>query len=80
MLRAGRIAAVESTPLISSNGRLWGVFSTHFHEPQVESEFDHAPLDRLAVEVADSLEQREGLVPSQHFHGTQVPDHSQPGD
>ena len=65
MLRAGGIAAVQSTPLISSNGRLWGVFSTHFHKPQIESEFDHAALDRLAVQVADSLERREGLSPWQ---------------
>ncbi|MBR0749047.1 GAF domain-containing protein [Bradyrhizobium japonicum] len=80
MLRADGIAAVYSTPLISSNGRLWGVFSTYFREPQRESEFDHAPLDRFAVQVADSLEQREGLVPSQHFHSKQVPQRSQSGD
>lgn len=79
MLRAGGIAAVHSTPLISSNGHLWGVLSTHFREPQIESGFDHAPLDRLAVQVADSLEQREGLVPSQHFHGKQVAEDFQPG-
>ncbi|GAA0021879.1 GAF domain-containing protein [Bradyrhizobium sp. B024] len=79
MLHAGGIAAVQSTPLISSNGHLWGVFTTHFREPQIESEFDHAPLDRLAVQVADSLELREGLVPSQDFHGKQVPEDSQPG-
>ena len=63
MLRADGIAAAQSTPLISSNGRLWGVFSTHFHKPQIESEFDHAALDRLAVQVADSLERREGPLP-----------------
>jgi GAF domain-containing protein len=63
MLRAGGIAAAQSTPLISSNGRLWGVFTTHFHKPQIESEFDPAPLDRLAVQVADSLERREGSLP-----------------
>jgi GAF domain-containing protein len=79
MLRAGGVAAVQSTPLISSTGRLWGVFTTHFHEPQIESEFDHTPLDQLAVRVANSLEQREGMMPSQHFHAKQVPDHSQPG-
>lgn len=78
MLRAGGIAAVQSTPLISSNGRLWGVITTHFREPQIESEFDHAPLDRLAVQVADGLDQRERLVPSQHFHGKQVPEEFQP--
>ncbi len=79
ILRAGGTAAVQSTPLISSNGYLWGVLTTHFREPQIESEFDHAPLDRIAVQVADCLEQREGLVPSQHFYGKQVPGDSQPG-
>ncbi|MGY3505146.1 GAF domain-containing protein [Bradyrhizobium sp. USDA 4471] len=79
VLRAAGIVAAQSTPLISSNGHLWGVFTTHFREPQRESEFDPAPLDRLAVQVADSLEQREGLVPSQNFHGKQVPEDSQPG-
>lgn len=63
MLSAGGTAAVQSTPLISSNGRLWGVLSTHFRKAQMESAFDHAPLDRLAVRIADSLEQREGMVP-----------------
>ncbi|APG09692.1 hypothetical protein BKD09_15240 [Bradyrhizobium japonicum] len=78
MLSASGIAAVQSTPLISSNGHFWGVFTTHFHKPQIESEFDHAPLDRLAVQVADSLEQREGMVPSQQFDGKQVAEDSQP--
>ena len=64
VLRACGIAAAQSTPLISSNGHLWGVFTTHFEKPQIESAFDLAPLDRLAVQVADSLERREGLVPS----------------
>lgn len=63
VLRAGGIAAALSTPLISSNGRLCGVITTHFHKPRKESAFDHAPLDRLAVQVADSLEQREAFLP-----------------
>jgi len=79
MLRAGGIAAAHSTPLISSTGRFWGVFTMHFREPQIENEFDHAPLDRLAVQVADCLEQREALVPNKHFHGKQVAEGSQPG-
>jgi len=58
MLSAEGIAAAQSTPLISSIGRLWGIITTHFSEPQKGSEFDHAPLDRLAVQIADSLEQR----------------------
>jgi len=63
MLSANGVVAVQSSPLISRNGRFWGVLSTHFHKPQRESEFDHAPLDRLAVQVADSLEQREAFPP-----------------
>ncbi|MBB3320230.1 GAF domain-containing protein [Rhizobium sp. BK181] len=55
MMSADGIAAVQSTPLISSNGRLWGVLSTHFRKAQVESEFDHAPLDRLALQMAAPL-------------------------
>jgi GAF domain-containing protein len=79
MLRTCGVAAVQSTPLISRNGHLWGVFTTHFREPQIESEFDHAPLDRLAFQVADSLEQREGLMRTQHFHGKRVAEDFQPG-
>ncbi|OSJ30373.1 hypothetical protein BSZ19_24460 [Bradyrhizobium japonicum] len=41
---------VQSTPFISSKGHLWGVFTTHFHQPQLESEFDHAPPDRGGYE------------------------------
>jgi len=66
VLLAEGIAAAQSTPLISSIGRLWGVLTTHFREPQIGSEFDHAPLDRLAVQIADSLEQRGASTPNQH--------------
>ncbi len=59
MLSADGIAAVQSTPLISSRGRFWGVVSTHFRKKQMESVFDHGPLDRLAVQIADCLEKRE---------------------
>lgn len=62
VLSDGGIAAMQSTPLIASDGRLWGVLSTHFRETQSESAFDLAPLDRLAVQVADSLKRREGFV------------------
>lgn len=63
LLSAGGIAAVQSTPLIGSNGRFWGVLSTHLREPQRESAFDLAPLDRLAVQIADSLGQSERPEP-----------------
>lgn len=69
MLSAEGIAAAQSTPLISSIGRLWGVLTTHFREPQIGSDFIHASLDRLAVQIADSLEQRESLVASPHNAG-----------
>lgn len=68
-LSADGIAAAQSTPLISSNGRLWGMLTTHYRNEQIESEFDHAPLDRLAVQIADILEQRESLVTSPHNVG-----------
>ena len=63
MLLASGVAAAQSTPLISSNGRLWGVLTTHFRKPQAEREFDHARLDRLALQVADSMERREAVSP-----------------
>ena len=50
------VAAVHSTPLISRSGRLWGVFSTHFRQPQPDTRYDPAPLDRLAIHLADCLE------------------------
>lgn len=62
MLSAEGVAAVQTTPLISSSGRLRGVVSTLFHEAKTESAFDHAPLDRLALRIADSLEERESRV------------------
>lgn len=63
MLSAGGVAAVQSTPLISSNSRLRGVLSTHFRATQKESAFDLAPLDRLAVQIADRLVQSERSSP-----------------
>lgn len=56
LMREIGVAAVHSTPLISRSGRLWGVFSTHFRQPQPETRYDPAPLDRLAVHLADCLE------------------------
>jgi GAF domain-containing protein len=60
VLRQMGVAAVHSTPLIARSGRLWGVFSTHFREPQPENQYDPVPLDRLAVQLADYLEGFEG--------------------
>ncbi len=69
MLRANGVAAVQSTPLISSSGRFCGVVSTHFRETQMEGAFDHALLDRLSVQIADCLEPRERSVPNQRVAG-----------
>jgi GAF domain-containing protein len=59
VLLADGVAAIQSTPLISSNGRLWGVLSTYFRDARRESDCDLAPLDRLATQIADSLNARE---------------------
>ena len=67
ILRAGGVAAAHSTPLINSSGRLWGVVTTHFREPQIESNFDLTPLDRFTVQVADILERREVLMSHSHL-------------
>jgi GAF domain-containing protein len=56
LMREIGVAAAHSTPLIGPSGRLWGVFSTYFRQPQPETRYDPAPLDRLAVSLADCLE------------------------
>jgi GAF domain-containing protein len=56
LLRDIGVSAVHSTPLINSFGRCWGVLSTHFRQPQPETRYDPAPLDRLACQLADCLE------------------------
>jgi GAF domain-containing protein len=56
LLRKSGVAAVHSTPIISHSARLWGLISTYFRKPQPESQYDPAPLDRLAVQLADHME------------------------
>ena len=56
ILQEAGVAAAHSTPLIASSGCLWGVFTTHFREPQPEDKYDPTPLDHLAVILADHLE------------------------
>lgn len=58
---AAGVAAVQSTPIISSSGRFWGVFSTHFRKPRSDCEPYRAALNRLAAWVADTMEQREAM-------------------
>jgi GAF domain-containing protein len=59
MLRQLGIGAAQSTPLISSTGRFWGVFTTHFRDRRTDRDFDQRALDRLATQVADRLDQNE---------------------
>jgi GAF domain-containing protein len=62
MLRAVGVAAAQSTPLITSTGRLCGVITTHFRSPQVESVIDEKSFDRFALELADSLALRRSAT------------------
>jgi signal transduction histidine kinase/CheY-like chemotaxis protein len=52
----GGIRAVQSTPLLSRNGRLLGAFSTHWRAIHSPSDRDLRLLDILARQAADLLE------------------------
>jgi len=58
LLQAG-VRAVQSTPLLSSNGRLLGVISTHFSESHLLGERESRLMDLLARQAADYLERRQ---------------------
>ncbi|MBV8506628.1 MAG: PAS domain-containing protein, partial [Alphaproteobacteria bacterium] len=55
LLEAG-VRAVQSTPLISSAGTVFGMISTHFSRPHRPSEHDLPLMDLLARQAADYLE------------------------
>jgi len=57
-LRAG-IRAVQSTPIVSREGKLLGMCSTHFKEPHRPDERQLAMLDILARLTADILERAQ---------------------
>jgi GAF domain-containing protein len=59
IMLAASARAVHSTPLLSSSGRLMGVLSTHWRRPLHGMPYDPAPLDRLAVGLADRLQEIE---------------------
>jgi signal transduction histidine kinase/ActR/RegA family two-component response regulator len=52
----GGVHAVQSTPLLSRNGRLMGAFSTHWKSVHTPSDRDLRLLDILARQAADLLE------------------------
>jgi PAS domain S-box-containing protein len=53
------VRAVQSTPLISSSGQVFGMISTHFRAPHRPSERDLRLLDLVARQAADYLERME---------------------
>ena len=54
LLKAG-VRAVQSTPLIGSDGRVFGVLSTHFGEPHKPGDRELRFIDLLARQTADYL-------------------------
>jgi GAF domain-containing protein len=59
--RAG-FRAVQSTPIVSSNGAFIGVLSTHFPSPHRPSDATMAALTVLAQEAADAIIFRRSAV------------------
>jgi PAS domain S-box-containing protein len=55
LLEAG-VSAAQSTPLVSSSGRVFGLISTHFRTPHRPAERDLRLIDLLARQTADYLE------------------------
>lgn len=55
----GGVLAVQSTPLVSRDGRLVGVISTHWQRPHEPSERELRLLDILARQAADLIERQQ---------------------
>jgi PAS domain S-box-containing protein len=58
MIRRAGVRAVQSTPLLSSAGKVLGVISTHFRQPRRFGERDLDWLDLLTRQAADYVERR----------------------
>jgi PAS domain S-box-containing protein len=56
--RRSGVKAMQSTPLVSRSGRLFGVISTHWRETHEVSEREARLLDVLARQVADLIERK----------------------
>lgn len=50
------IRAVQTTPLLSRNGRMLGMISTHWHQPHNPAERDLRLLDVLSRQASDLIE------------------------
>ena len=61
------IRSVQSTPLVSRDGRLLGMISTHWRDPHQPSECDLRFLDVLARQAADLIERAQAEVTSQRL-------------
>jgi PAS domain S-box-containing protein len=55
------LRAIQSTPLISRNGRLVGMISTHWHEPHQPAERELSLLDVIARQAADLIERKKAI-------------------
>ncbi|MBD2579342.1 PAS domain S-box protein [Oscillatoria sp. FACHB-1406] len=56
------IRSVQSTPLISRDGRLVGMFSTHWRETHEPSERELNLIDVLARQAADLIDRKEAEI------------------
>ena len=54
--KLSRLVAVQSTPLVSRDGHLLGMISTHWRRAHQPAECDLAQFDVLARQAADVLE------------------------
>lgn len=57
--RLSGIRAVQSTPLVSRDGRLVGMLSTHWRTPHQPAERELRQLDVLARQAADLIERKQ---------------------
>ncbi|MGG6293349.1 PAS domain S-box protein [Leptolyngbya sp. AN02str] len=62
IFQKSNIRAVQTTPLISRNGRLVGMISTHWCKPYHPSERELNLFDVLARQAADLVEQRQAEI------------------
>lgn len=54
-LKAG-VRAVQSTPLVSRSGKIFGMFSTHYRSPHRPDDRALRLIDLLAIQAADIIE------------------------
>ncbi len=58
VLLEANVRALQSTPLVSSSGQVFGMISTHFRLPHRPGDRDLRLMDLLARQTADYLERR----------------------